>query len=115
MVNLAEAVLVVTNGLSILGPQGDCIITDVGNGPIITYWNTRKLGPQPDDKVFAAVTQQQVDVYYQNRSQASADSILTTGADEVATLHRAIIAAAGLTIAQVQAQLPAASIPPPKP
>lgn len=115
MVNLTQAVLVYLAGLNlpvspIPGPLGDFT---VGTDQILT-WNTARLGTQPDQKVFDAVTQQQVDAYSQKQSQASATAVLN-GTDGVSTLHRAIIAAAGLTIAQVTAQLPGASIPPPKP
>jgi hypothetical protein len=79
--------------------------------PTIVFWREEKLGKQPDAKALAAVTDQQVKDHYARKAQAEALAILG-GSDGTAALHRAVVAATGLTTAQVQAQLPAASVAP---
>lgn len=37
-------------------PHRDYQVTDFGNGPVITYWNTQKLGPQPSLATLSANT-----------------------------------------------------------
>lgn len=108
MVSLTDAVLVLQPAAT-FGPDGTCRVADKGdgNGPQIVSWDP-SLGPQPDAKQLAAVTPAQVTAYSQQQAQAAAAALLADpGA--TGTALRAIYLAAGLTPAQVQAQLAAAS------
>jgi hypothetical protein len=108
MVNLADAILVLVPAAT-FGPGGTVALADRGDGtgPAVVAWDAA-LGPQPTPDQLAKVTPAQVTAYYQQQAQAAALALLTDpGA--TGTALRAVYLAAGLTAAQVQAQLPAAS------
>jgi hypothetical protein len=109
MVDIFDAILVLTQGVSPPPvPRVDFAVADAGQGPQLTFWDADRLGPPPTAKQLAAVTAQQVTAYYQAQAQAAAQALLNDpGA--TGTALRAIYLAAGLTAAQVSAQLPAAS------
>ncbi len=79
-----------------------------GNGPRVVRWDAAALGPQPTAAQFAAVTQAQADAARQQQVQAAAQALLSD-AGSVGTALRAVYLAAGLTAAQVSAQLAAAA------
>jgi hypothetical protein len=109
MVNLPDAILALVPAAT-FGPGGTVTLADRGdgNGPVIVAWDDAALGPQPTPEQLAAVTPAQVAAYYEQRAQAAALALLADpGA--TGTALRAVYLAAGLTAAQVQAQLPAAS------
>lgn len=108
-VQLADALRVLVPAVTI-GPGLAAELTDSGdgNGPAISVWNAVTLGPEPTPVQLAAVTPAQVTAYYQQQAQAAAQ-VLLVDLGGTGTALRAIYLAAGLTAAQVQAQLPAAS------
>ncbi len=110
MVSLADAVLVLTQGANppaVPGVDFDVLDLLDGNGLQLARWNAR-LGPQPGADQLAAVTQAQVDAVHQQQAQAVAQALLADPGG-AGTALRAIFLAAGLTAAQVSAQLSAAS------
>ncbi len=111
-VSLPDAILVLTRGAS--PPAGFFADYEVGDdgqgGASITYWNPR-LGPQPTADQLAAVTAADVTAARQQAAQVAAQALLDDpGA--AGTALRAVYLAAGLTAAQVSAQLGTASAPP---
>jgi hypothetical protein len=100
MVNVPDAILVLFPSSV---PAIDWVVV---NGEI-TYWDPA-LGQPPTAKQLAAVTDAQVTAYRQQQARAAAQAILNDPGP-LGTALRAVYLAAGLTAAQVSAQLPAAS------
>jgi hypothetical protein len=108
MVSLADAVLVLTASVSPPAvPLVDYVVADQGSGPQIAFWSKR-LGPQPTADQLAAVTADQATAARRQQTAQAAGALLVDPGP-VGTALRAVIAAAGLTLAQVQAQLPSAA------
>ena len=55
-------------------PLQDFVVAETidGSSSEITYWNTAKLGAQPSQATFDAITQSQVDTYYRTAAKAAA-------------------------------------------
>jgi hypothetical protein len=104
MVSVAQAVAVLFPAAA---PGVDYEVQDDGQGAHIVRWIAARLGPRPTPQQLAAVTAAQVTAHLQQQAQAAAQALLADpGA--TGTALRAIYLAAGLTAAQVSAQLPAA-------
>lgn len=87
-------------------PLKDYAVADagaVGVGKII-FWNVATLGPQPSAAQLAAITPAQV-LAYRKAVQAAAATALLADPSGPITLLRALMLAAGLTTAQLKAQI----------
>lgn len=109
MVNIAEAIVVLyPTAIALI----DFIIFDDGKGPIITFWNTEKYGPEPTPQMLAAVTPDQVTTYYLKVSQIDAAKLINDSAG-IGVAIRAMCIAGNIPLPAVIAALPQAA-PPPK-
>ena len=93
MVNAVDAALVLTQAVVPPPVQGiDFEIADQTGGadPAIVMWNTVRLGPQPSAGDLAAVTQAQVDTYYDALRVAAGTALINTDHGGTGKVLRAV-------------------------